>query len=264
MPAVKPPEFPKTLTIASWEKAKGVIARITSVKTGVTEKLSDAIKAYKAAPFDDLNVSPAVLKSTGGLKGLRAVQDDYLRKNHPAFKKLEMVFYDLSETLKKKASDFDKDDKLKKFSPVLRLMAEDANKFTYAVAWGTVSESNQKYLETAINSEIKAEQMWAAAAKKVKAMIDSASSLANSYKSKPPNLAGYTSFWAQQLRGIGAQIQMAGKNEPGFAEKYSVPLSIAKKQWADGSLPKKDADVAEQVKADIVLLKKFKDISDKS
>ena len=264
MPNVTPPPYPKSLTTASWDKAKGVIARISKVKTGVTEELKAAGKAFDAAPFAALNVSPLVLNKTFDVKGLKQLQDDWLRKYQPQFKSLESVFYDLSQTLKKKAGDFDKDSSLKKFSPVLTLMANDANKFTYAVAWGTVSSPNQRYLQDMIDGQIKTEKMWAEAGKKLKTTIDVASSKANAYKSKTPDLTAYRKFWTEELRGIGAQIAMAAKNDPNVVARYAAPMTIAKKQWADASLPKKDGEVAEQIKKDIELLKKFKTISDAS
>ena len=48
MAAVTPPPYPQGLTVAFWNKAKGVIARISGVKTGITEELQKAEKAYKA------------------------------------------------------------------------------------------------------------------------------------------------------------------------------------------------------------------------
>lgn len=264
MPAVTPPPYPKSLTTASWDKSKGIIARISQIKTGVTEQLQTASRAYAAAPFGELNASKLLLEKEFDLKGLKQLQDDWLRKFHPQFKKLEGVFYDLSMTLKQKAGDFEKDDKLKKFSPILKLMADDANKFTYAVAWGTVSETNQRVLQDAIDNRIKVEKMWADAAKRLKTLIDTASSEANKYKSKPPTVKEYRDFWSENLRGIGAQIAMAAKSDPGIVARYSAPMAIARKQWADSALPTKDDKVAEQIKADIELLKKFKTISDAS
>jgi hypothetical protein len=264
MPAVAPPPYPKSLTTASWDKAKGLIARITKVKTGVTEELQAAAKAYKEAPFGDLNVSPLVLNKTFDSAGLKKLQDDYLRKYQPQFKKLEGVFYDLSQTLKQKASAFEKDPKLKQFSAVLKLMGDDANKFTYALAWGTVSGPNQRYLQDMIDAQLKTEKMWAEAGKKLKVMIDKASSVANGYSSKPPKVSDYKIFWKEELRGIGAQIAMAGKSDPGLVGRYAVPMGIAKKQWADAQLPTKDGEVAAQIKKDIELLKKFKTVSDAS
>lgn len=262
MPAVTPPPYPKTLTTASWDKAKGIIARISKVQTGVTEELQAAVKAYNAAPFAELNVAPLLLNKTFDVKGLKQLQDDYLRKYQPQFKKLEEVFYDLSRTMKQKAADFEKDGSLKKFSPVLKLMADDANKFTYAVAWGTVSAPNQRFLQDAIDSQIKVAKMWAEAGKRLKTMIDKAWSGANGYRSKPPKLDEYKKFWKEELRGIGAQIAMAAKSDPTIIARYAAPMNIAKKQWADGNLPTKDDKIADQIKDDIDLLKKFKAISD--
>jgi hypothetical protein len=263
MPAVTPPPYPKSLTTASWDKAKGVIARISKVKTGVTELLKAAEAEYKKAPFADVNIAPTLLNTPNASSAdLKKIQDDYLRKYQPQFKKLEGVFYDLSQDLKKKASQFEADEKLKKFAPALTLMANDANKFTYAVAWGTVSSDNQKYLQNSINERVKAEKMWADAAKNLKTMIDKASKAVDKYKSKPPTADEYNAMWKEELRGIGAQIAMASKNDPTVKAKFDAPFKVAAKQWAQSALPSKNEQTAAQIKKDIELLKQFKAISD--
>jgi hypothetical protein len=106
--------------------------------------------------------------------------------------------------------------------------------------------------------------MWAEAGKRLKTLIDTASSEANKYKSKAPSAEDYNTFWSEKLRNIGAQIAMAAKSDPGIVARYAAPMAIAKKQWAQASLPTKDDEVAKQIKDDIELLKKFKTISDAS
>lgn len=267
MPDIAQPDFPKSLTTSSWDKAKGLIARISGVKTGVTEELESVAKAYKASAsaFKNLNVFTAcsdIAKRDGTLADYKKLQDDYLRKLQPEFKKLEGAFYDLSETLKKKAREFENDEKLKKFAPVLTLMANDANKFTYAVAWGTVSSSNQRYLQDLIDNRTKADKQWAEAAGNVKKLIETAYKGLNSYKNKPPKLSEYDVFLRGDLRGIGAQIAMAAKGDPSFKEKYAAPLKIAATLWAQKSMPK-EGEIAARILEDFDLVKKFKAIADR-
>ena len=163
MPKVTAPTLPASLTVSYWDKAKGILARITKVKTGVTEELKAAKAALDKAPFGELNIFPQLDGKNIDAAGLRKIQDDYLRKYHPQFKALESVFWDLGQFLNKKAKEFEADDKTKKFAPALMVMGSDANKFSYAVAWGTVSSENQQYLQTAINDRTKAEKLWAEA-----------------------------------------------------------------------------------------------------
>jgi hypothetical protein len=261
MPAVKPPPYPKSLTVDSWNKAKGLIARILQIKTGITEELKKADKLFNAAPFADVNIAPLLQKKLD-LAALKKAQDDYLRKYHPIFKKLEGDFHDLSSFLTKKAQEFEKNDTLKKFAPVVKIMASDANKFTYAVAWGTVSSENQAYLQKAINDAEKAEKQWAEAAQGLKNMIDKACKAVDKYKSKTPSLNEYKKLWQEELRGIGAQIAMASRADPTIKDKFVGPSKKAAKQWAQTALPTKEEEVAEQIKKDLLLLREFKKISD--
>jgi hypothetical protein len=264
MPVATPPPYPKSLTTASWDKAKGLIARISKVKTGVTEELQKAEKAFKAAPFAELNVSPLVLNKSLDLKGLKQVQDDYLRKYQPKFKALELVFYDLSQTFKKKAAEFEADPKLKQFAPALKTMSADANKFTYAVAWGTVSTPNQKYLQDMITSQEKSEKQWASAKADLKKLIDKAASEVTKAISAKLSAKDYVArFWSENLRGIGAQIAMASRSDPGVKVAFDAPFRQAAKLWAQNSLPSKDDQVPEQLKKDQVLIRQFKVISDR-
>ena len=103
MPKVTIPVLPNSLTVSSWDKARGIIAKMTNKKTGVSEQLRTAKAALDAAPFNELNTSPLVLGKTFDSAGLKQVQDDYLRKYHPQFKALEMAFGDLSRWLTGKA-----------------------------------------------------------------------------------------------------------------------------------------------------------------
>jgi hypothetical protein len=266
MPAVTPPPYPTSLKVSSWNKAKGLIARISGVKTGVTEELEKAAELFKKAPFDEVNITPNLnkfLEQAPTSDKLKVFQHAYLEKYHPKFKALESGFLDLHLWLVDKAKEFEKDEKLAKFAPVVKLMAEDANKFRYAVAWGTVSDENQKDLQKSINDMAEVEKMKANAIPKLKKMISDASTEVNKYKTKSISKDDYGLLWKEQLRGIGAQIKSAAKIDPSITEKFAVPMKTAVTQWAQGNLPKKDEDTKGQIKEDIELVKKFKDISDK-
>ncbi len=265
MPKVVIPTLPSSLTVAAWDKAHGIIAKLTSKKTGVSEQLRTAKAALDAAPFNELNTAPLVLNKTFDLPGLKKVQDDYLRKYHPQFKALELVFGDLSRWLAAKAKEFETDDKLKKFAPVLKLMSADAHKFTFAVAWGTVSDDNQRYLQGVINSKAAEEKLRAQALPNMKKSINDAKKAVEAAKKDAKlDLSSYERpLWSQSLRGIGAQIALAGRADPTIPAQFAVPMGVAKKLWADGNKPAKVSDLPARLKKDLDLVEDFKAIADK-
>ena len=265
MPKVTVPTLPNSLTVSSWDKARGIIAKLTTKKTGVSEQLRTAKAALDAAPFGELNTSPLVLNKTFDVAGIKQVQDDYLRKYHPQFKALELAFGDLSRWLAAKAKEFEGDDKLKKFAPVLKLMSTDAHKFTFAVAWGTVSEENQRYLQDRIDSRVAEEKQRAQALPNMKKSIDNAKKAVEAAKKDAKlTLSTYERpLWAQSLRGIGAQIALAGRADPTIPPQFAGPMDVAKKLWADGNKPAKLTDLPARLKKDLDLVEDFKTIADK-
>lgn len=44
----KAPEYPVELTVKYWDKKKGLIARVSKVKTGITEELKKTQKLFEA------------------------------------------------------------------------------------------------------------------------------------------------------------------------------------------------------------------------
>ena len=196
-------------------------------------------------------------------KELKEFQDQYLRNYQPIFKNLSATFYSLSEFLKEKSSEFENDEKLKKFAPAVTVMAEEANKFSYAVAWGTVSDKNTKELTQRIKNAEESDKIYSNALAKIKPTIDKSHELLKGYKTKPPTAKAYaTPFWNTYLRNIGVYIATAETRKPGLKAKFAVPLKTAAMQWAQKSLPQEDEDVPEQIKKDVVLVTKFKAISD--
>ena len=268
MPAVASPPYPQSLTVGYWNKAKGLIARISKVKTGITEELQKADKAFKNAPFKEVDVDAQIkdvlAKSKGQQKkALEQFQDEYLRKYQPIFRGLQTVYSDLAMTLTQKVAEFEKDEKLQKFAPAVKVMADAADKFTYAVSWGTVSDSNTKELTLKIAYAGESDKVYGNALQKIKDIIATATSDLNGYKTKPPTASKYHSpFWNQVLRNIGVYINTAEKVTPGVKAKFAAPMKAAGERWIESKMPKKDEEVPDLIKQDILLVAKFKAISD--
>ena len=147
----------------------------------------------------------------------------------------------------------------------LKLMSTDANKFTYAVAWGTVSAENQRYLQDRIDSKVAEVKQRAQALPNMKKSIDNAKKAVEAAKKDAKlNLSTYERpLWSQSLRGIGAQIALAGRSDPAIPPLFAVPMGVAKKLWADGNKPAKETDLPARLKKDLDLVEDFKAIADK-
>lgn len=262
MPVIAQPEFPKVLTKSSWEKAKGVIAVVSGVKTGITEELELVAKKYKASAksfqmLDIVTLCNQLNSAKGNAAAYGKLKAQYIKSLRPDFLELESAFTGLSSLLARKAVQFQGDPKLIKFSPVLNLMSNEAQKFSQKIDWDTVSASNLEYLQEIIDSREESEKQWAQAAQQVKAFIEDAGKQLKIYKSNPPKLAVYDPFLRGTLRGIGAQIKMAG-----LTAKFAGPLKTAATLWAQKACPENEDDLPERLKKDIELVKKFKAISD--
>jgi len=262
MPPIKAPEYPKALTVAGWDKTKGLIARIKKVKTGVSEELTKTKKVFDAVPW-------GVPLSIGGLvpEGKRLTEKDckdilraYLEKHHPTFKKLEETVFLLSAFLKKKASDFEQDKDMKQFSKGLKEMAEVANKFTYAIAWGTVSEDNQKWIRERQEAAAKADKQKTEAVSRLKELVNGAIKAAGEAKSNKITAKEYERpYWSENLRGIGAQIKLAAPHlDPAIAKQLLVVLKDVTNLWSQSGMPTDDKLVPARLAKDIEILNKFK------
>jgi hypothetical protein len=265
MPKVVPPEYPKLLTVAGWDKTKGLIARVKKIKTGVTEELKKTKALFDAVKWDELELSktiPAteILTAKRCEEYLRA----YLEKHQPTFKKLETAFDDLERFLKKKADEFGKDEKTKPFVKGVKEMAEAAHKFAFAVAWGTVSSENQKWIEDRKTMALKADKQKSESVKGLKNIIYGAVKAANEAKSGKLTKATYERpYWSEHLRGIGAQVKLAAPHLPTeVAKELLVVLKEVATLWNDKNLPD-DKEVPARILVDIEKLNKFKAAIDK-
>jgi glutaredoxin-related protein len=251
MAKVVPPAYPEALTVKFWDKAKGVLARISKVKTGITEELEKAKAEFDKVDWAELQTNEFLTRyrrKQGAMfpEEAESLFRQYLEVNHPRFKKLEATFSDLSSFLKKKASTFEADPKTEKFAKAVLVMADAANKFTYAVAFGTVSSANQAEWTKVREEAVKIEQQWKDARAGIKTLILDAEKAVKSAISKKVNLAGYNKMWSQNLRGIGAQVVMGG-----LKDEFAPAMNRVKKEWSQSGLPSKESDVAPQLERDL-------------
>lgn len=257
----KPP-YPPSLTVKSWEKCKGIIARISGAKTGVTEMLKKAEKQFNDAPWEKATaISQLAEEQRKGPEAIKLFHRNLSNTYQPKFRELQQVYADLTIDLAQKAKTLESDPKLVKFAPVLKKMSEDANKFTFAVSWGTVSDRVQKEI-------LKIQEMFAERAKKARShiekigpAIDKVINKLNEFKNNPPTPNAYEKLFSAYHRLPGTFIGVASKDIPEVGTTFKEYMTYASNNWTKEPAPK--TDMAKMVKKDIEVLENAKKLIDK-
>ncbi len=243
------PTYPSALTVKSWDKAKGVLARISKVETGVTALLKEAQTEFDKAPFDDMvDYTKLVPIQRQGIEALKTYQKEFLSKYHPKFKVLENHFRSLSSKLEEKATAFEKEPKLAQFAKVIKLMATEANKFSYAVAWGTVSDAMQKKISQEI---LKFENDLGNEAKHLEDALDACKKCVKKLQSfkAAPSPAEYEKLFSGTHRTPGTFISTAGKANPAIQKKFASYMKYASENFLKA--PPSNTNMDKQIQKDI-------------
>lgn len=253
MPAFRKPEYPKSLTTSDWSKHKGVLAKIMRVKTGVTEELTATRRLFDAVPWDKLDLTLYVPHRAG-----KAELDAAMKKlNADTVKAITAAYHsmrDLSGKLKSKAGEYGKNAKTKETAKQLLKMADDANKFSYAIAPGTISDPISKEYDRYVADIAKKEQVLANQRGIFKTYVSKALVAVQGAMTKPMTATDYKeNLWSEHLRGFGAAAKVLIADYPGLKS----PMQIAMKQWMQDALPKNDPAVPAQLKKDFDLLRQF-------
>lgn len=243
------PPYPVSLTVQSWDKAKGLIARISGVKTGVTELLQAAQKQFKDAPWSEATNDEVVAEiSRGGLQPLQEWHKDYAARLHPKFRALQTTYANLSSTLAEKAQAFEKDEKLAKFAPVLKKMSEDANKFTYAVSWPTVSDGVNKAVLNRTQQLQERKKKAGEYVSQMEGALDKVIKKLDEFDKKPPTPAQYEKLFSAYHRLPGTFIGVVGKDYPHVGVMFKDYMSYASKHFTKE--PDEKTDMKKQVAKD--------------
>lgn len=263
MVALKPPKYPPTLTTQSWDKAKGLMARVARGHTGVSDELKKAAKAFMDAPWFDLPDPPE--EDERSEEELAKLEKEKARIK-VKFDNLQVVFEELSEFLAKSAKTYEKDKLMKQAVEALKTMAENAQDLSGQVAWKVLAEEYEEALAEAEEEAKAATKDEASAIAVLKKLIDNAATRCkNLARENPaPGVNKYKEFKRLKLRGIKIQVDNVAKFRKTTNYDLKDALAEARKSWADSvPLPKPTDNIKARLKKDADLLKKFKDKVDK-
>ncbi|MGJ3627106.1 hypothetical protein AB5I41_09595 [Sphingomonas sp. MMS24-JH45] len=254
------------------------MAKAFKGETGITAELKKAKAVYDKLDWQQLDAekfSNAKIKHGERVTPAKAdeVLKAYLDEVHPTFAPLEKTFAKLSTFLSGQAKTMAGSTTTKSAGKTAQTMADAANKFSYAVAWGTISSKQQAYLAGAKTTAIEVEKSWAAARGKIQPEIARAAPAVKDFAQKirpymdrlaaggsdapkPGTLKmDYEKLCGKYLRGIGAKIKQA--SDPALEAQFKGPLETAKKQWSQSGGPSDDRDVPDHIRNAIALLTDF-------
>jgi len=251
------PPYPESLKVKTWEKAKGIAAWMSSRNTGVTALLEKAEKAFKSAPWEATADEPLAEQYRRGPEALEEFLRQHHQKYQPAFRQLQASFADLSSDLKSKAKELEKDEKVAKFAALVAKMAEDANKFTYAVAWGSVSDQLQKEAIRLRANFAERKKKIHEHLSKVEPAIEKVIHKLESFKDAPPTTKAYKDLFPQYHRLPGTYISVAAKDAPELKVTFKDFLQYGSDNWTNE--PSAKTDMKKLIEADLKVLKKAKE-----
>lgn len=253
MPAVEKPDYPDALTSKHWKKKKGLLARISKVKTGITEELKEAQDLFDDVSWDKLDLQKYLSgrynreQLEQAMQQLREDTSDKVSKAYKGMRSLENF-------LKDKAKEMEKNEKTKKFAEDVEEMAEAAKKFSFVLAPGTLSEPiTAEYNEAVIGLNTR-EQVMQKTNATFKKYVRTALDATEEGIEKGMTAQFYTTeYWSQNLRGIGTFAGKVAENHPELKE----PMQRAALLWVQSALPNNDHEVAGQLLKDRAVLQDY-------
>jgi hypothetical protein len=253
MSAVKKPDYPEALTVKYWNKKKGVLARISKVKTGITEQLEKAHDLFEDVPWEKLDLHAYLPgrydrdQLDAALQRLKEETSDKVNKAYKGMRSLENFLHD-------KAEDLEKNEKTKKFAEDVEEMSKAAKKFSFTLAVGTLSEPiTAAYNQAVIGLNTRA-QVMGKTNETFKKYVRTALDATEEGLEKGMSAQFYTTeHWPQNLRGIGTFAGKVAENHPELKE----PMQRAAQYWVQSALPKNDQAVPAQLEKDRDVLQDY-------
>ncbi len=252
MTAPKGPEYPDELTVKYWEKKKGLLARISKIKTGITEELKKTKKLFEQIDWFAMDIH-RYTKGTYDRKGLEKALKECVEATGDAVQAAYKGMRALEIFLTDKASELKKDKKTAGFSDDVSEMADAARKFSFMIAPGTLSDQIMVEYKICLKSVEVKEQLLSQLGKTFKVYVAKAIKAVREAKQQPMTVPDYAELWSEHLRGIGATC----KGIIGEYPELKEPLKIAATQWGENCVPGKAEEIPELLEKDLELLTQF-------
>lgn len=246
----KKPEIPQILTDKSWQKKKGLVAKIAG-KTGIGAQMKKMSKAYAAVDWRLLDIG--VSAPQGKAKTREALKKTFDNAG-AEFKtkvngKLRKEIIALREAAKKTASEWEKNKKIpKKSTAHVKEVYKAADHFMVACNPASISSVVKKDYEDNLKGIEAKEKMMAGLAKKLQKYCVAIAKGVNGGVKTKEDFNG--KFWSENIRGVGTTLPVLAK-DLGLEKEHKIWRAFA----SEGFKPKTDEDVPGQLKKIKTVLK---------
>jgi hypothetical protein len=215
---IRLPEYPEILTQASWDKKKGVFAKLFGKPTGIGEAMKELKTAFDAVKWAKFELWKLLPTTGATIELLDQLKHDALSEASK-LKTLDTKARDLEKLAQKIAADFKKNKLIPSSATEHVGKVEQAAKaLDYAISMGTLSDllekeyqENKKGIETNL-------QVLAAGRQRFVGYVDKViAGLGKTY-----TMDEFNTFWKEDLRGVGTGLPEAVKSIPDLGSEYAA------------------------------------------
>ena len=249
----KIPQYPDALTNASWQKNKGLIAKMAG-ETGIGDLMKKAVTAYGAVDWRKFKIAEVAAGS--GMGRTQQDIDDAVKealKEGPKIKALDKAVRDIEVAAKKLAADWKNNKKIPAASvKYAQEISDAALAFDFQITMGTISAALMAQKKETEDSLKALHAEFDKLNDKLREYIDKFEG-----EAKKATLAKYTEFWSEYIRGPGTVLPTLIKNHPEikadweiwkqFSNKLKVPESEEEFQTQIANLVKVAKDLKPKI-----------------
>ena len=214
----KIPQYPDILTNATWQKKKGLIAKMAG-ETGIGDLMKKAVTAYGAIDWRKFKI--AEVAAGAGMGRTQQDIDDACKealKEAPKITALDHALRDIELAAKNLAREWKNNKKIPAASAkYAEEVSEAAKTLDYAITMGTITDALAKEKAETEESLNKLKAEFAKLNDKLREYIDKFEG-----EAKKATLAKYTEFWSEYIRGPGTVLPTLIKNHPEIKTEWEI------------------------------------------
>jgi len=244
--------FPKSLTVKDWDKQKSALAKLFAKPTGISDELTKVKEKFDAVDWQKMAIHERMPQGrAANAEKLEEIKDLILKEQTKELKAAYQGFRDLASFLSNKAKELGKKGTKVPDATCKHIeeMSKEADKFSFSIALGTISDLIMKDYQDYKADMEKARIARLNGAKTAIGYLASTIKIGSTGAIK--TVSDYENYWSEHVRGIGTGLAILVVDYPGLAPL----INQAKKQWSQDNKPKNDGEVPKAVAGTLELAK---------
>ena len=238
----KIPAYPDDLTNTTWQKKKGILAKIAG-ETGIGDLLKTLAAEYGHVDWQKFKLSIAA-KGQGAKRTKEDVKDAFEAAKVEGKKLIPLLasVRDVERKAEKLVVEWKKNKMIPASSvKVLTELAEAAKLFSYAISPPTISDELDKERKECDESIDKIADEYKKLNNKFRFYIDG---FENACKGKTLN--DYPALWKENIRGVGTILPIVAKEHDEFSKEWTI--------WKNFSNSEKKPETEEAMQKQLTML----------